>query len=884
MRPPVETLLESRRAEMLVKYVLLIQKRVRIMLCKIRFRKLRKDVMVVQRIVRGRLARLRYQRRKKALLKIQTQVRAWRARKAFVIMITEYRRKKLEEEEASRIAALKELERLKKEQEEAEKAHQQSGEKMTPEEEAEQMERVAKETELLKYLEKSGEEMEETKKRQEAMNKSSNSSQKGFEITDSDLIVRALPDELHEKLQQVKAFKVTPGKAQDYIKINNEIPILKQNNLSSKTQDYGNLLATLGSEHSPSSLRNVVKVLGNDISNSTFEKYSLICFQEEANIDYCSIAGEDSLTKLGSEQTKIAVEIFKIIVKYIHEHILSDSWALRHINYIAQQIQTYPELKDEVFSQVIKMTINCPHPFLENRAWGLLEIFLSLFFPSDKLLPHLLNHIVNCSPPEKTITLQTKLWRIKMNGNRKTQLSFLEYVAHKTSSPILLNSGFADGVFFNFEVDSASTAKEITDLLLHSKGVTSKEGYSMFGMCEGSDVEYQLENDYYIFDEIYKFEQQLILQKGELVEDEHIEMKRLKTSRSKSKLLNPPPPPSDDIPPSDDSASLPPPPPSNDSDLPPPPPPSDSDLPPPPPPPSNDSDLPPPPPPPSNQSGPPPPPNNNSGPPPPPPPTEQLPPPPPPSSDSDLPPPPPPPSNNSGPPPPPPTEQLPPPPPPTNNSGPPPPPPTEKLPPPPPKEQLPPPPPPSSNNSGSPPPPPKEQLPPPPPPSNSGPPPPPPPSNNSGPPPPPPPTSSNDDDDDDPPLSAFAAALRAKALKKNPPPPSAPPAPGNPSESSVSTFSFALGYPWAFSIKKTWISPSKKYDDPNDLNLVVLQIISSPLAKKAGVKRLQELYSAKKLKEILDIALEWELYFSQTFPCIVLFLSFFLFIYYLFFD
>jgi len=68
-------------------------------------------------------------------------------------------------------------------------------------------------------------------------------------------------------------------------------------------------------------------------------------------------------------------------------------------------------------------------------------------------------------------------------------------------------------------------------------------------------------------------------------------------------------------------------------------------------------------------------------------------------------------------------------------------------------------------------------------------------------------------------------------------------------------------------VKKTWVPPSKKYDDPNDLNLTALQIVSSPEAKNAGTKRMQELYDTKKLKQILDIALEWPLYFSLTFPC-----------------
>jgi len=96
-----------------------------------------------------------------------------------------------------------------------------------------------------------------------------------------------------------------------------------------------------------------------------------------------------------------------------------------------------------------------------------------------------------------------------------------------------------------------------------------------------------------------------------------------------------------------------------------------------------------------------------------------------------------------------------------------------------------------------------------------------------------------------------------------PPPPPAPPAPAVPAAPEGSD----LGYPWILNIRKAWVAPSKKYDDPNDLNLTVLQIIAAPEAKAAGVKRLQEMYAIKKYKEILDISLEWPLYFSQSFPC-----------------
>jgi len=99
-----------------------------------------------------------------------------------------------------------------------------------------------------------------------------------------------------------------------------------------------------------------------------------------------------------------------------------------------------------------------------------------------------------------------------------------------------------------------------------------------------------------------------------------------------------------------------------------------------------------------------------------------------------------------------------------------------------------------------------------------------------------------------------------------PPPPPAPPAPGVPGAPAQVA---SLGYPWVLTVRKTWVSLSKRSNDPNELALTALQIISSPEAKQAGAtKRLQELYDSKKHLEVVDVALEWPLYFSLVFPVV----------------
>jgi len=231
MRIAVENKLEQLRAEKVVVYVLMIQKNVRMLLCKIRFRAMRRATIRLQQFFRNRLHRIRFVKLREASVKLQALARRRIARKAYFQKLEEYRRKKAEEEEAARIAAEKELERLRQEAEEAERQRQEEQREKTAQEEAEEREKLAKEQELLKILEKSAEEKEKNAKKLDelAAKKAELAGGKDIpEITEADLLVHALPENLHKELEEIKVYKVTPGKANDYIKLENEFPILER--------------------------------------------------------------------------------------------------------------------------------------------------------------------------------------------------------------------------------------------------------------------------------------------------------------------------------------------------------------------------------------------------------------------------------------------------------------------------------------------------------------------------------------------------------------------------------------------------------------------------------------------------------------------------------
>ena len=101
-----------------------------------------------------------------------------------------------------------------------------------------------------------------------------------------------------------------------------------------------------------------------------------------------------------------------------------------------------------------------------------------------------------------------------------------------------------------------------------------------------------------------------------------------------------------------------------------------------------------------------------------------------------------------------------------------------------------------------------------------------------------------------------------------PPTPRAPP-PAPPRSTSLwSKAGENNAYPWKLVIRKDFVSPSTRADDANDLALVTAQVLGSDRAKNDKSK-LKQLKASGSLSEILDVALDWPMYFCKKFACAV---------------
>jgi hypothetical protein len=832
MKSNVETALENLRAEKIVVYVLKLQTFFRMAHCKIKFKAMKKKVVQVQKIVRGHLAKKAAKRRKKRIIKLQALFRGRKVRIQYAAELERVRemQRKREEEERKR----REEERLRELEEQKRREEEERAQQAAMEEDPDVL---AKQEELLKYLEDS----EQTRKSNASVRSKSGKVKHGGKHFH-------LPSEVKKYVGSHQVPILGPLHSNIYRALDVEV----------KSADI--IGKGLNKDHpSHGSLNNVATEISNaEEESSSFSKFARIYFQEGSSPAFSSKAPKKSLLKLPAEMEPHSILTYRVFLRLAMYPETPDI-ILKCVNYILEKVVLMNECKlpvqnslcasDEIFCQIMKLTFGNPDKESSLRCWNLLALFLGILTPSPRLSKFMYHYITTDSPsPEIMMACHQRLARSIKNGPRKNlRLTSTELCSLYKAVPLVFKAEFLDEKdAIDFEIDPFAEVSEILDNVVKAHGVKSSNGYTMmiqwkdkdgnvkekplshlsilmdaFAMVE-KDMEKQVEiketsaeyrtakfNADQLMEVVAKDpELAALVEAEEEASESHILARAIRLKKNPiAPILNAqePKPASETEKKSEGSQSNissgnpvsadgPPAPPLPSSSGPPPPPPAPVSSGPPPPPPPSSAGGPPPPPPPSSSAPPPPPPASLSGPPPPPPPSSG--PPPPPASMSGPPPPP----NAAGPPPPPPAAIA--------SGPPPPPPPSSSGPPPPPSSSGPPPPPPASNSSNAkkpesspqvpkkaavpPPAPPKTEkpapspqmpkksaAPPPPPPTSSAPPPPPP--SSSGPPPPPPPSSSGPPPPPPPPAASGPPPPPPPTSSGPPPPPppsfSGPPPP-----------------------------------------------------------------------------------------------------------
>lgn len=137
------------------------------------------------------------------------------------------------------------------------------------------------------------------------------------------------------------------------------------------------------------------------------------------------------------------------------------------------------DLRDEIYCQICKQLQNNNNRNSYFRGWILLSLCLGIFPPSERFIKYL-QSFIRFAPSGYSSYCAERLRRTVMNGVRGEPPAWLELQATKTKKPLVVSLTLMDGRAINLPVDSASTSKEICQLLANKIKLKDAFGFSLY--------------------------------------------------------------------------------------------------------------------------------------------------------------------------------------------------------------------------------------------------------------------------------------------------------------------------------------------------------------------------------------------------------------------
>nr|XP_023011302.2 unconventional myosin-VIIa [Maylandia zebra] len=153
--------------------------------------------------------------------------------------------------------------------------------------------------------------------------------------------------------------------------------------------------------------------------------------------------------------------------------------SLEKLHYIVGYAIVRPDLRDEIYCQICKQLHDNNNRTGFFRGWILLSLCLGVFPPSERFIKYL-QSFIRLAPSGYSSYCADRLRRTVMNGTREEPPSYLELQATKTKKPIVVTVMLMDNRSINLPVDSASTSKEICQLISNKINLKDSFGFSIY--------------------------------------------------------------------------------------------------------------------------------------------------------------------------------------------------------------------------------------------------------------------------------------------------------------------------------------------------------------------------------------------------------------------
>ncbi|NWH36031.1 MYO15 protein, partial [Chloropsis hardwickii] len=192
------------------------------------------------------------------------------------------------------------------------------------------------------------------------------------------------------------------------------------------------------------------------------------------------------LTHLDAEHQESALEINKLILRFIGDQSLHGWQEVLLGNYIAGRGLSDAALRNEIFSQVVAQTWRNPDTEHSQRGWVLMATLLSCFGPSPALEKPLLKFVSDYGMEGYSAVCQRKILtaaqctETEPAPSRAYPPTQLEWTANQRRGKMVLDVHTFNGNSFSAEVESWMTGEQYAAWILSARGCDKKtRGWSV---------------------------------------------------------------------------------------------------------------------------------------------------------------------------------------------------------------------------------------------------------------------------------------------------------------------------------------------------------------------------------------------------------------------